>query len=132
MKRYMLDWDEGSMDEHPEGGWVMLSDHEAALKEAVAKEREALSQAAADVLAERQRQKSAEGWSERHDDDHDCDELAKAAACYAVAYPKAKCPKQWPWDGSWWKPKDRRRNLVRAAALLMAQIERDDRARSKP
>jgi hypothetical protein len=40
MKRYMLDWDEGSMDEHPCGGWVMLSDHEAALAAAVAKERE--------------------------------------------------------------------------------------------
>jgi hypothetical protein len=27
----------------------------------------------------------------------------------------------------WWKPKDRRRDLVRAAALIIAEIERLDR-----
>ena len=86
-----------------------------------------LSQAAIDVFAERQRQKAVEGWAEHHDDNHDCDELAKAAACYATAYPGDVLPKYWPWDADWWKPKDRRRNLVRAAALLLAQIERDDR-----
>lgn len=37
----------------------------------------------------------------------------------------------WPWDREWWKPKDRRRNLVRAAALLIAEIERLDRAEDK-
>jgi hypothetical protein len=31
------------------------------------------------------------------------------------------------WDRDSWKPKDRRRNLVRAAALLIAEIERLDR-----
>lgn len=34
----------------------------------------------------------------------------------------------WPWSGEWWKPKDRRRDLVRAAALIVAEIERLDRA----
>jgi hypothetical protein len=33
----------------------------------------------------------------------------------------------WPWGGDWWKPKDRRRDLVRAAALIVAEIERLDR-----
>lgn len=37
----------------------------------------------------------------------------------------------WPWAGDWWKPKDRRRDLVRAAALLVAEIERLDRATAK-
>ncbi len=39
-----------------------------------------------------------------------------------------KPPRSWPWDASWWKPKDRRSDLVRAAALLVAEIERLDRA----
>jgi hypothetical protein len=33
----------------------------------------------------------------------------------------------WPWGGNWWKPKGRRRDLVRAAALIVAEIERIDR-----
>jgi len=33
----------------------------------------------------------------------------------------------WPWDPKWWKPKDRRRDLVRAAALIIAEIDRHDR-----
>ncbi|MBB2698904.1 UNVERIFIED_ORG: hypothetical protein GGI66_003581 [Rhizobium esperanzae] len=37
-------------------------------------------------------------------------------------------PARWPWSDEWWKPKDRRRDLVRAAALLIAEIERLDRA----
>jgi hypothetical protein len=34
----------------------------------------------------------------------------------------------WPWHDDWWKPKDRRRDLIRAAALIVAEIERLDRA----
>lgn len=37
---------------------------------------------------------------------------------------------EWPWTGwatEWFKPKDDRYNLVRAAALLLAEIERLDR-----
>lgn len=34
----------------------------------------------------------------------------------------------WPWDWAWWKPKNPRRDLVRAAALIIAEIERLDRA----
>lgn len=80
--------------------------------------------AARDVLAERRRQVEAEGWTPEHDDEHDDDELAKAAACYALGSRKG-----WPWYGHWWKPSaDRRRNLVKAAALLLAEIERLDRA----
>lgn len=30
----------------------------------------------------------------------------------------------------WWKPKDRRRNLVKAGALIVAEIERLDRLAS--
>ena len=31
------------------------------------------------------------------------------------------------WDSEWWKPKDRRRDLIRAGALIVAEIERLDR-----
>lgn len=33
----------------------------------------------------------------------------------------------WPWDESWWKPTTPRRDLVKAAALILAEIERLDR-----
>ncbi|WP_105635530.1 hypothetical protein [Cronobacter dublinensis] len=98
--------------------------------------------AARDVLAERQRQISAEGWTPQHDDEHDNNELAFAAACYAfhaaaasldledtdVPYDSHPAPKNWPWDTEWWKPKSARADLVRAAALIVAEIERIDRA----
>lgn len=97
-----------------------------------------ISKAIHDVIAERDRQMSEEGWTPAHDDEHSCGELAAAAACYAVPAPHGvrltaqdDPPKMWPWQRSWWKPKDRRRNLVRAAALIIAEIDRLDRAESK-
>lgn len=36
---------------------------------------EKLSKAASDILAERDRQKTAKGWTEEHDDAHDNGEL---------------------------------------------------------
>lgn len=93
----------------------------------------AMSDAARDVLAERQRQISAEGWTPEHDDGQEDYKLASAAGCYAMftlAYPAGDPPSYWPWDRSWWKPSaDRRRNLVKAGALILAEIERLDRAR---
>jgi hypothetical protein len=99
-----------------------------------------LTQAAQDVLAERQRQIEREGWTPEHDDDdHNLGELADAAACYARQaslqvqgigkFAKSPLP-HWPWDNLDWKPKDARRNLVRAGALILAEIERMDRAAS--
>ncbi len=85
--------------------------------------------AARDVLEERRRQVSAEGWTPEHDDQHKTGELAKAATCYASVYPLAAS--YWPWDLKWWKPSDRRRNLVKAAALILAEIERLDRKASE-
>jgi hypothetical protein len=87
------------------------------------------SQAAIDVLAERLRQIEAEGWTPEHDDKHTKGEMAKAAACYAAGYPIATL---WPWGDEWWKFSDRRRNLVKAGALILAEIERLDRLSSAP
>lgn len=88
------------------------------------------SQAALDVLAERRRQIEAEGWTPEYDDKHSAGEMAKAAACYALVSagfnPDAMI-NVWPWHRLWWRPRDKRRNLVKAAALILAEIERLDR-----
>lgn len=83
-----------------------------------------------EVADERRRQIEGEGWSLQHDDDeHGAGELAKAAACYAISdrICDGALPNIWPWSAYWWKPKSRRRDLVRAAALIVAEIERLDR-----
>lgn len=86
--------------------------------------------AARDVLAERERQKVVEGWTHEHDDKHANGEMAQAAACYALTRPAKSIDNRplWPWSPLWWKPKDRRHDLVRAGALIIAEIERLDRA----
>lgn len=98
-----------------------------------ASEPSTMTQGAIDVLAERQRQIKVEGWTPEHDDQHAGGGMAFAAAAYAVnanAGPRMSGP-LWNWTGwsrDWWKPKDARSNLVRAAALLLAEIDRLDRA----
>lgn len=88
--------------------------------------------AAAEVLAERKRQVSAEGWTPGHDDEYEHGELADAAGCYALSSELFDCagepPRPWPWPDEWWKPTNRRRDLVKAGALILAEIERLDRA----
>jgi hypothetical protein len=97
-----------------------------------------------DIAAERARQIDAEGWTLAHDDLHGGGEMAMAAAAYAYGTALSDLRRQsvsgsysirnnrmlsdmWPWTLSWWKPKDRRRDLVRAGALIVAEIERLDR-----
>jgi hypothetical protein len=105
-----------------------------------------MSQAEIDVLAERQRHIFVEGFDEAHDEDgyHIHGELAIAGACYAIGEEHVRVPQPvgcfglisstagkdeitWPWDEKWYKPKNRRRDLVRAAALIIAEIDRIDR-----
>lgn len=81
-----------------------------------------------DIAAERRRQIEQEGNTRAHDDSHVNGELAFAAACYATSCPFQHDGGQlWPWDWSYWKPKNRRFDLVRAGALIVAEIERLDR-----
>lgn len=92
------------------------------------------SQAALDVFSERRRQIEDEGRTPEHDDNHGEGSMAFAAAAYAVhadAGPRLSTV-IWNWTGwcrDWWKPKNKRQNLVRAAALLIAEVERMDRAK---
>lgn len=85
------------------------------------------TRAARDVLAERRRQIEAEGWTPAHDDAYKSLELNRAAACY-ISFGANPVPGIWPWPREWWKPTNYRRNLVKAAALVLAEIERIDRA----
>lgn len=94
-----------------------------------------------EVLRERRRQIDAEGWSPDHDDSVNISgELAQAAACYALATCEAgdgliTDPEElsifWPWPADTFKPKTRRRALILASALLLAEIERLDRMDQK-
>lgn len=99
-----------------------------------------------DVIAERRRQMHGEGWTLAYDDAHADGELAQAAAAYALVGSLSDDSRArlfpsswgsviwdlWPgtWARGWFKPKDRRHDLVRAASLLIADIERIDRARA--
>lgn len=95
-------------------------------------------QAWLDVQAERRRQVEAEGWTPQHDDEHADGQMAQAAGCYALHaggigtdWPDGRQNGSalfWPWDKDWWKPTTPRRDLVKACALALAEIERLDRA----
>ena len=83
-----------------------------------------------DVAAERLRQITVEGWTLAHDDEHDNGEMVFAAIAYlmAVVNPNG-ASLWWPWNAQYWKPSpDLRRLLVKANALILAEIERLDRA----
>jgi len=91
-----------------------------------------------EVFAERVRQVDVEGFTPEGDDvmNHPGD-LARAACVYALPHHLANIyvvsrggplwAALWPWQGDALKPKNRRRDLVRAAALLIAEIEQQDR-----
>ncbi|MER9164362.1 hypothetical protein [Mesorhizobium sp. M0715] len=99
-----------------------------------------ISRAVRDIAIERQRQIDAEGWTPAHDDMHSGGEMAAAAAMYALParYRQMSVVGNheryeqlyryiWPWDEGWWKATTRRRDLVKAGALIAAEIERIDR-----
>lgn len=93
------------------------------------------------ISAERERQITREGWTPEHDDRHDDGGLADAAACYAATTEARKpyihshppVPQRWPWSVADWKPTpdNRVRELVKAGALIVAEIERLKRAEAR-
>ncbi len=100
-----------------------------------------------EIAAERRRQIEAEGWTAERDDDYQQRELANAAAAYALFagleteardthvghlhHPlgdmESAVAAAWPWGCEWFKPSNPRRELIKAAALIVAEIERLDR-----
>lgn len=91
------------------------------------------------IRAERYRQQDKEGWTPEHDDQHINGELRDAAIAYAMVCNDegaGECAAQdiFPGDwgeGGWWKPSDDPiRNLVKAGALIAAEIDRLQRQRA--
>ncbi|BEV02236.1 hypothetical protein [Novosphingobium olei] len=95
-----------------------------------------------DIACERQRQIEAEGYDPAHDDNHVHGELARHAAVLAIyaalpdldrAHASTYGPNHygsrllWPWAYTAFKLADRRRDLVKAAALIIAEVQRLDR-----
>jgi hypothetical protein len=91
------------------------------------------------IQAERDRQVAVEGWTPAHDDHHRDGSLHAAAMIYfhhatkpeEMIYDRrgrgkksSRVPMGWPWGPQWWKPKDPRRDLERAGALCLAEIDR--------
>ena len=124
-----------SIEKNSDYGWATARERIAETLRSLAKRAEALeeSDAVKDVKAERRRQIESEGWTPDHDDEHAYGEMASAGACYALNgaqhwAAKMAAAQFWPWSKDWWKPTTRRCDLVKAGALILAEIERLDRA----
>lgn len=97
------------------------------------------------VLAELQRQRTHEGYTEEHDTQHSPRELARAGAAYFIGAERVSITDPgggtlpikiggyalWPWSYDSWKPRELRRDLVRGTALGMAAGELADRQRKR-
>ncbi|GDC94501.1 hypothetical protein AD24_2502 [Escherichia coli 2-011-08_S4_C3] len=159
LKRYELDMDGcdsfgqdcgADMTEDPDGDYVLFDDvvklfefdtttkkletpaTDAFLAEVLAQVVKSPSNAVQSVIAERQRHQSAEGWTPEHDDQYSKSQLLWASSCYVLnaIHPFNRIPFDWPWTPEWWKPTNPRRDLVKAGALILAEIERIDRQES--
>lgn len=92
------------------------------------------------IADERARQKGTEGYESAHDDTHTDGAIAFAAVAYALPDDRRKhasfaancgdelkdVPFLWPWEIADWKPTpgNRVRELVKAGALIAAEIDR--------
>lgn len=101
------------------------------------------SDGAVEIRVERYRQIVAEGLVPEHDDQHTDGELIEAALAYATLAAMQETrpdvlgpldgfppPTGFGWPSDWtWKPADTaRQNLIKAGALIAAEIDRLDRA----
>lgn len=88
------------------------------------------------IAAERYRQIVDKRYTAADDDRYTGGQLMRAAMCYLWWEHPEKSPPLgsngipvgWPWLLLYWKPKDRVRNIIRAGALMMAEIDRLRRA----
>jgi hypothetical protein len=88
------------------------------------------------INEERQRQILQEGWTPDHDDTHTDASMGRAAITYIIAADQAhmfeSAAVHWPWGMDWYKPSsDPVRNLVKAGALIAAEIDRLQRLAPK-
>ncbi len=71
------------------------------------------------IATERQRQIEIEGWTAEHDRQWKGGELIRAAICYA-----SDGFYRWPWEKKFYKPVDQKKDLIRAGALIAAELDR--------
>jgi hypothetical protein len=86
------------------------------------------------IAAERARQISEEGYTAESDDRQTAGQLGMAASCYALppTLRDEPLPMLWPWSGMVWRPSPSRiRELVKAGALIAAEIDRVRRAEGR-
>lgn len=88
--------------------------------------------AIADVILERARQQQELGYDTSHDDEHSDFSLSRAGACYAMCVnPDINVVRYgmelYPWGGGPNISGGTRTMLVKAAALIIAEIQRLDR-----
>ena len=93
------------------------------------------------IAAERRRQIEVEGYDTKHDLTHKPGDIALAGACYAcnasawlgtnsfgeLGKKYAELSQhgfRWPFEDKYWKPKNPLSDLVRAGALIAAEIDR--------
>jgi hypothetical protein len=86
------------------------------------------------IAEERKRQLEVEGWTSENDDNYLNNELADAAICYLID-PEDRTIETlfFPFAKKWWKPspENRVRELVKAGALIAAEIDRLNRLQIK-
>jgi hypothetical protein len=89
-----------------------------------------LSKAIDDVANERERQIIEEDYTGEYDDGHDGGVLASAAGWGNKSHStRGRSPCHLAWSGVIRKPKSAYANLVRAAVLILAGLDRMDRAK---
>jgi hypothetical protein len=124
--------------------WVYLNEHDrndwrdsaqAAVEAVLTQRTDGATDGAALIAAERKRQIESEKWTAEHDDEHDAGQMVEAAVTYALeatydgpALKGTWFKKYWPWDDEWFKPKNPPQDLIRAGALIAAEIDRLQRA----
>lgn len=85
-----------------------------------------------ELIADERARQIAKGYDHDHDDMHVVEEIARGAACYAMPAPyrttggNGDAPHHWPWSSDDWNPSpdNRIRELVKAGALIAAEIDR--------
>jgi len=76
------------------------------------------------IERERMRQIAEKGYTAAHDDRLNRFQLSNAATCYLNPSDAKLFRLHWPFELSYWKPEDKISNLVKAGALIAAEIDR--------
>lgn len=82
-----------------------------------------------DITTERTRQVETLGYDAEHDRGAALNLTAAAGSYVLMAMSNRRNPEPptfWPWERRFWKPEDRRSDLVRAGALIAAAIDAMD------